>query len=333
MASERSNEPAGDQRRFFSSSLLLKVCLTGLVLWLVGRSIHASRLVTLVADADLILLLFAVTYTVALNGIKPFRWLWLLRGVLPQTTYATALRSTLFGAGARLVLPSKLGEFGRVLEVPDLKLLTGVGLTALDLLMEASAAFLVAVPGALIFLGPVGATFALFLTLVPLLALFYPHRVLLPLARLPVLKSFRDRLIGAEQIVNTLGRGVILRGLFVSVVLNGIRFSQLYVIFVALGTVPNAAAVLCFPLIQLADGFPLTIGGVGVREWLGMAVLPAYGILPEAAVAAVFLQFAISNLLPGAVGWWIIFRGRHAAGQRLKAALAEVRSSGDTSKR
>ena len=38
----------------------------------------------------------------------------------------------LLAAGARLVLPSKLGELARVLEVPGLKLLPGAGLTVLD---------------------------------------------------------------------------------------------------------------------------------------------------------------------------------------------------------
>ncbi len=64
-------------------------------------------------------------------------------------------------------------------------------------------------------------------------------------------------------------------------------------IFVALSTVPNASAVVFFPLLGLADGFPLTVGGLGVREWLSVQILPAYGIGPEAAVAAVLLAFAL----------------------------------------
>lgn len=130
--------------------------------------------------------------------------------------------------------------------------------------------------------------------------------------------------------VHHIGKPTLAKGLVVSVLLNGIRFSQLYVLFIALGSQPEAPAVLCFPLIQLADGFPLTVGGVGVREWLSMQVLPTYGILPEAAVAAVFLQFIISNLLPGVVGWWIIFRGRAEAGAKIREAVSAALPGRDT---
>jgi hypothetical protein len=299
----------------------LKLGLTALLLWLVAQSLDLGRLGGVLAGVDPWLLGFAALNTVALNGIKPFRWLWLVRAVLPQTPYRVALRSTLFGAGARLVLPSKLGEFGRVLEVPGLRILTGVGLTVLDLLMEVSAAFFVAIPGALILAGPELATVFVGLTALPLVALLWPHRVLAPLSRLPWLGRLRHRVEAVREAVGLIGRPALAKGLAVSVMLNGLRFAQLYVLLVALGTVPDAGAVLCFPLIQLADGFPLTVGGVGVREWLSVQVLPRFGILPEMAVAAVFVQFVISNLLPGAAGWWIIYRGRKRSGAKLRDAL------------
>lgn len=307
-------------------SLAIRLLLTGLVLWLVLRTIHFGRLGALLAGADFLLLGFAVLYTVVLNVLKPVRWLWLLRGVLPETSYGVALRSSLFGAGARLVLPSKLGEFGRVLEVPGLRLLTGVGLTLLDFLMEIVAAFLVAIPGALVFAGPELAAVFVLCTVLPLVALLWPHRVLFPLAHLPGLGRIQGRLAAVREVVHLIGRRRLLLGIGLSVLLNGIRFGQLYVLFVALGVVPDAAAVLCFPLIQLADGFPLTVGGVGVREWLSVQLLPRFGILPEAAVAAVFLQFVISNVLPGLAGGVIIWRGRAAAGQKLRDAVSALRA-------
>lgn len=314
---DRLPSAGATHHRWFRPQTLLKVALTALVLYLALRGIGLTRLWVLVASVDLLLLAFAVTYTVILIGLKPLRWLWLLRGILPQTPYRVALRSTLFGAGARLVLPGKLGEFGRVLAVDGLKLLPGVGLTALDVLLEVTAAFALAIPGALILGGPVAATAALFCTAIAALTLVHPHRVLGPLTRLPGLGRLRDRIEGVQQVVGSIGRAVLFKGLGLSLLLNLIRLGQLYVILVALGSVPNAAAVVFFPLIQLADGFPLTVSGVGAREWLSLQVLPGCGILPEAAVAAVFLQFVISHLLPGLAGWWIIYRGWDRTTQKL----------------
>lgn len=309
-------------------SVAVKLGVTALVLWVLLRGLDLGRLGALLERADLVLIGFAVLYTVALNAIKPLRWLWLLRAAVPEAAYGVALRSLLVGAGARLVLPSKVGELARVLVVPGLRPLTGVGLTVLDLLMELTAAFLVAIPGALVFAGPELAAAFVLLTLLPLAALLWPHRALFPLSRLPGLGGIEGRIEGIREVVGLIGRGTLLRGVGLSVLLNAIRFGQLYLLFVALGLVPNAAAVLCFPLIQLADGFPFTVGGVGVREWLSVQLLPRFGILPEAAVAAVFLQFVISNLLPGLVGGWLLFRERAGIGQRLRQGIEGLRRRG-----
>jgi uncharacterized membrane protein YbhN (UPF0104 family) len=322
---EASKEP-GALRRWLS--LGAKLGLTALVVWVLLRGLDLGRLGALLGRADLLLIGFAVLYTVVLNAIKPVRWLWLLRPVLPEASYPVALRSLLVGAAARLVLPSKVGELARVLEVPRLPLLRGVGLTVLDLLMELTAAFLVAIPGALIFAGPELAAAFVLLTLLPLAALLWPHRALFPLSRLPGLGGLGGRIEGIREVVGLIGKGVLLRGVGLSVLLNGIRFGQLYLLFVALGLVPGAAAVLCFPLVQLADGFPLTVGGVGVREWLSVQVLPRFGILPEAAVAAVFLQFVISNVIPGAVGGALLLRSRSAVRGRLREAMNGLRKGG-----
>lgn len=309
-------------------SVTVKLGVTALVLWVLLRGLDLGRLGALLGRADLVLVGFAVLYTVCLNAIKPLRWLWLLRAAVPEAAYGVALRSLLVGAGARLVLPSKVGELARVLVVPGLRPLTGVGLTVLDLLMELTAAFFVAIPGALVFAGPELAAAFVLLTLLPLAALLWPHRALFPLSRLPGLGRLTGRLEGIREVVGIIGRGTLLRGVALSVLLNAIRFGQLYLLFVALGLVPSAAAVLCFPLIQLADGFPFTVGGVGVREWLSVQLLPRFGILPEAAVAAVFLQFVVSNLLPGFAGGWLLLRERAGIGQRLRQGLEGLRRRG-----
>jgi Lysylphosphatidylglycerol synthase TM region len=279
----------------------------------VGRQVHLGRLRGLVASMDLGLFAMAVSYTLVVSGLKPLRWLWLLRGVLPQTSYGVALRSSLMGTGARLLLPGKIGEFVRVLAVDGLKPLPGAGLTAMDLVMEATAAFALAIPGALILGGSVAATAALFLTTIGGLVLFYPHHVLAPLTRLPGLGGLSERMEGVRQVVESIGRPTLWKGLGLSVVTNLLRFAQLYVIFVALGTVPNGAALVFFPLLGLADGFPLTVGGLGAREWLSAQILPTCSIPSETAVAAVLLAFAVSTLLPGVLGWWLTFRRRKSA--------------------
>jgi uncharacterized membrane protein YbhN (UPF0104 family) len=315
----------GAPPRGFCWVFLAKLGLTALVLALLAARINLQQLGAVLANGQAGLLLAAVTPTVVLNLVKPVRWLWLLRAVLPDCNYGVAFRSALVGAGARLLLPSKVGEFGRVLDVPRLPLLTGAGLVVLDLLMEMIAACLLAVPGLLIYAGPAVAGLAVLLSTTCIVALFFPRRFLWLVSRVlhggPRLSS---RLEAARDVVRLVGRRTLLRGVAISVVLNLLRFGQLVLLLLSVGAPMTARAVVVLPVVQLADGFPFTVGGLGVREWLGAYLLPAYGIRAEAAVAAIFLQYVISNVLPGIPGWWLLLRarGQAAAGVRREGPAA-----------
>ena len=85
-------------------------------------------------------------------------------------------------------------------------------------------------------------------------------------------------------------------------VISVFRFSQLFVLLWAVGADVSWATLAYIPLIQLSDAVPLTVGGVGIREWVGLKILPLAGIAPGAAVSAVLIQSLISNMLPGVIG-------------------------------
>jgi uncharacterized membrane protein YbhN (UPF0104 family) len=302
-------------------TFVLKLGLTALVLGLLAARVDLQQLGAVLANGRPGLMLAAVLPTVALNLVKPVRWLWLLKAVLPDCSYGVAFRSALVGAGARLLLPSKVGEFGRVLDVPGLPLLTGAGLVVLDLMMEMVTACLLAVPGLLYCAGPAVAGLAFLLGVACAVALFFPHRFLRLASGLPRAgPHLSSRFEGARDVIRLIGRRTLLRGLAISVVLNLLRFGQLVLLFLSVGTPVAARAVVVLPVVQLADGFPFTVGGVGVREWLGAYILPAYGIAAEAAVAAIFLQYVVSNVLPGIPGWWLLLRARGQTVDKLRRA-------------
>ena len=297
-------------RRRPSMIFCLKLALTAVVLCLLVGQLSLRHLVSVVCSARGTLLFAAAWPTVALVLIKPLRWRWLLRAVLPGITYGVALRSMLVAAGARLLLPSKAGEFARVLEVPGLPVTTGVGLTALDLLMDVVGGCLVAVPGAYLLWGRPGAAVLTALAAASGALLLRPRAFLGLAGRLPGLGGMSNRLEGARQVFDALGPGVLWGGLALGLGLNGLRFGQLYLLLGALQTWCGLDTIVLFPVVQLADGFPLTVGGIGVREWLALHVLRGPGLTAESVVAAIVLQNVISNLLPGVPGWWLFFAGR-----------------------
>ncbi|MEM9490103.1 MAG: lysylphosphatidylglycerol synthase transmembrane domain-containing protein [Myxococcota bacterium] len=299
-----------------------KLAATAGLLYLIARGIDFAQIATLTRTSDAALVAWAVLATVALNAVKPLRWMWLLRCVLERVGYLVALRSHLFAAGARMILPGKLGEFGRILAVPRLSISAGTGLTVMDLLMDMATACLLAAPGMWFFAGPLPGVAVAVVAGLCLLTLLRPHAALAAVTRLPGLRRLAARADVLSRVPRHLDGGVLARGLTVSLILHALRFVQLYILLGAVGASPQLMALLCLPMIQLADGVAITFGGIGGREWLGMHILPRYGVTAEMAVAAIFLQFAISNLLPGLAGAWIIARDRHSAAAKLRGLLS-----------
>ena len=288
------------------------------ILVLVARSLDGARIIHALSHTDLRLVLLAGLCTVVLNALRPLRWLWLLRSEAPDTTYRASLRSHLFATGARLVVPGQIGELGKALAV-DIDPAKAAGLAAVDLGLDLVTTLVVAAAGASLILGPWPAL--LTLAVVTGLILVAPR-----LGRLLTVDSnnrVRRVLAAAWRAGQSVPRAALLKGLVLSFGLQALRVFQLLVLLAALGAAPTLMAAACLPGIQMADAFSFTVGRVGVREWLGAQVLPSFGLAPEVAVTAIFLQTMISNILPGLVGVAVVYGARRSALTQLKALGAQ----------
>lgn len=95
--------------------------------------------------------------------------------------------------------------------------------------------------------------------------------------------------------------------LFVSLVAALTTMLRSYLFFVALGldAVPLLAIIAATALISLLQILPISIAGIGVRDWLLIMVLGAYGYPMEQALilSALFLLVNISQILVGFLAW------------------------------
>ena len=317
--SDRRN--AGRRRRWiWGGKLLLTLALLGVIV----REVAPARFLPLLLSADPTLVLLGVGLTGALNLVKPVRWQQLVRGACADFTYARALRSLLVAASARLVLPGKVGEYGRLLALPGIPVGTGLGLTTLDLLIEVQVALLLSLPAAWWLGGAVAALVPGILLVLAVLATHVPPSLLSRL-RLPGRPRWiEDRALELRGAREALRGNVWLRALAITFLLAGIRLAQLHLLLVSLGEAPGLLTVLAVPLVQTADAIPLTVAGVGIREWVGLRLLPATGISGEAAVAAVALQSLISGLLPGVAGVPFLLTGSRGRTEPEARARDEV---------
>ncbi|MBN2193936.1 MAG: flippase-like domain-containing protein [Polyangiaceae bacterium] len=278
--------------------------ILGLVLW----QVPPASVVATLFDLDWEWLGLAVCLTLAINLLKPLRWLWLLQAVKPSTTYRQALGSLLVAATARLVVPGKFGEYGRIYPLRGLSLKSGLGLTTVDILIEMENGVLFALPAAFC-LGGVVATVPPLLALLAVAAVTrWPDLLLRGVARLVGSSRLREQAAAAHQVMGMLSRNTWNKSIGLTVVLNLLRFLQLGVLILALDQNLTVLAWLCLPVIQLADAIPLTVAGIGVREWVGLKVLPWAAIPDTVAVTSVLLQSVISGFAPGAAGLFFFHR-------------------------
>lgn len=296
---------------------LLTGAMVALILWQVPPGEVLSTLLLL----DGRWLAVAVLITVVVNVLKPWRWLWILRAAAPGATYLQALGSLLVAASARLVIPGKAGEYGRVVTLRALSLKSALGLTTVDLLLEMYTGLLCALPAAFVFGGLGAGLVVTAVTGVVVAACHWPDRVLRVAARLLRSARLREQAVAVQQVMGQLSRGTLARAIGLTLLLHGIRFVQLAALIVGLDASPTLHAWLCLPLIQLADAFPITVAGVGPREWVGLHVLPWAAISPAVAVTAVLLQSLISGFVPGTLGLGVLLWG----GGRGRAAAARSR--------
>lgn len=296
----RGSTPPSSRHRWLWVGVRLGVA--ALLLYVAGRQVSWDALLRHLGGADLALVGVATLYALAAVALRAWRLALLLAVSESAGTYGDALRATLMAASARLVLPGKLGDLLRAFWLPDVSRSAALGAVALDVTLEASAALLLAVPGLAIWLGPLAGAAAVLAAVALVLAARRPGPLLRSLARLPGLGLLRGRSVASEEALRRLGLGRFCAAFAVGGAALGLRVGVLYVLLVALGVSVPALALIGLPLVVLVEGVPVTVGGLGVREWVGLALLVPLGVGAAPALGALLGLFALSTLVPGLAG-------------------------------
>jgi hypothetical protein len=89
-------------------------------------------------------------------------------------------------------------------------------------------------------------------------------------------------------------------------------FSSFYIILLALGinNVPYHVFITVFAISTMIGLIPVTISGWGMREASLIATLSVFGVTPEKVIALSIIAYAISGIMPGAIGALFAFTER-----------------------
>jgi len=276
---------------------LLKLLITVYVLYFIFKKIPVDTLIASFINVRLRYLGAAVLLGFVFTLIKIFKWHLLLRDLIPDISFRSSIDGYLSGMSLGIITPGRIGEVGRISEIPKEKRLAGVGLVLWDKIFDLFIVVFLSLWGIWYFVNS-GVAITAGVLLIALLFILFNTRYLNILLKLPVIKKYPQLLEG----LNHLKRRTILTGLTLTL------FSYLIVIFEVLllvrafGYNLGREIFISYPLVMLANLIPITVGGLGVREGIAILLLGRFGLPEELAFNSAFLIFLINTALPGFCG-------------------------------
>jgi uncharacterized membrane protein YbhN (UPF0104 family) len=203
--------------------------------------------------------------------------------------------------GIGLFTPMRVGELSRIFFLSgNREVLLGAALLdkAIDLqillLLSAVGCFLVfGTKMAVIF----GGSSILLLSFIMFPTLYAPVKKKILL--LPFKEKLQRLFVSVEDLPCSLKNLCLFIRLFVC----GINILQYGLLLNAFEPVSFLAVFSVLPIIVLISNFPITIGGLGLREGVAALMLNSFGVSPAIAVTTSFLIFCINMLLPGVIGF------------------------------
>ncbi len=283
--------------------LALTVATLGVLLWY----LH-NRPRTGIAWGDLSWGRFAAALALlpGVLGLRVAKWLVLLRSASADATYGQSLRSYLGAIPLGLVTPGRVGEFSRGLYLPqpEARGWRVAGLVLIDNWLDFLSVLVWAALGASAAYGWRGlAAGGLALAVFGPVA-FWLRRLGGLAARLPQGWGWRDSL---EKMLAA-GASLRPRGWMAAAALAfaayGLEWAlaSLLIGFLAHPAPPPWSLAGWLALVSLANSVQVTLGGIGIREGLSVALLARVGVAPGVAALAAFLQGGLVVFLPALMG-------------------------------
>jgi uncharacterized protein (TIRG00374 family) len=280
----------------------IKVLFTLVLLIYLIKTLKAKDLYETIVNSDFKYLFLSLILTPIFIVFKTLKWHLLVLNSGNRERYITSLKAILIGLGFGIFTPGRIGEIIRV------KFYKGGDKTFLGVLFIAERLFdfLSIIFISLYFIQlNFGYSYSIIVFLFIILILLNLDK-LIPFYNIIPRKVFHlDIGKYLKKINNSYNVLTPYRNTtyFLLAIFNwGIVIIQYYLIINMFNKVNFEVVVLGVPLIQMSNLIPITIGGIGVREYLSIHVLKLYGVPEQVAAISSFLVYGIDIVLPGIMG-------------------------------
>ena len=284
-----------------------KLILSALLLVLLLRRQSFTELSVAWAHAARRPVLLAAFLVMVFIALRALRWHFLLRLGRNRASLGEALRSYLTALPFAVLTPARAGEMARAFFVAGRDRPQLLGLLVAEKLADAGAVALMFLGGVALASGRNGLMlYGILVLLITLLMLRQTDAPPPPAAELPV-ASLVQRILAALRLLD---RSHALILVLLTLGGYGTLLVQYFLLLNAHQAVGWMPVLVVYPAILAANLFPLTLGGLGAREWVAAVLLPQFGISAAAGVNATFGIYLIDLLLPALCGALLILGAR-----------------------
>jgi glycosyltransferase 2 family protein len=271
---------------------IMKYPLTLAILYLVLRKIDLSRINEIIKNLEVSIILILLLVSFMKIGLQYVNWNTFLR-LIPDLKMKNKDKILSFFAGItfRMLSPGGVGVYGRMFFIPSRRRDSFVSITYEKFIQSWCLIFFASIAAGLYF-----ENLALYLKLLlPVLALCLPF-VLFTIS--PDKKIFQQYLHKYRQ--------TLMPVLLIQIMINTLTIFQYYIFFNSFLYFSFYNAVKSVPLVQFANLIPVTVSGLGIREYLAIKIYPTIEISQEIAVACSLFIFFLSNILPAITGIFLL---------------------------
>lgn len=285
--------------------LLLRLVITLAILSILLTMLDVGLLVRSLEQMNPIMFLIALGLMPVMILTKCYRW-YSMVNQSETVEFRYAVSSLLVGSTLGLMTPARTGELARIAYLPVKNKSRFLGLVIFDKVLDLLSFIILAIAGSMIVVGTDMTAVLLAILLVVSLALLSIRRVsrfCLKSARL----SKIIRLKSLAEVMVTLDAGKVAFYQLLAIVAALVTTAQCFIILSSFQSVEFSTAFFTFPLIILTTAFPVTIGGLGVREGAAVLLLAQFGIPGATAFNTAFIAYLINSVIPSVIGVLVIF--------------------------
>lgn len=296
-----------------NKSFILKILATLLLFYIVLSKLNLSKVYEILVNSNIFLILVSFLFVPVLYLIRVLKWDALLRSVGIHHNFFKLFRILLIGIFYGMITPGKAGEVARAYYLDSEKSIT-IPTIIWDRIIDFFVLIILSTFSLLFLFHDnnlyLAAGFLIFVFIV-LSAVFLNKKIIyfiLSLMNLSIgsSKQFIDTIHSIKSNIRLLSKLFIL-----SICYYSINIIMAVILLRALSIYVNPYAAFTWLIIVLIGNIPITISGLGLREYIAIMSFKALGENAEIGFSFSTLLFLMITLFPGLIGYFFILKSVH----------------------